>query len=297
MASSNVLVVGGGRMGSQIACEYAVGGHQITVVARTAAPARVRINYAFETARQAGLTDEHRTREAQLRLTVSDSLNSVSTVPGIVVESIIEEEAAKGALLRDVAGRWPHATIASNTSSLSISALGRLAGAEDRVLGTHYWNPPLLMPLVEVISGDNTDRDRLNSVMATLKSLGKRPVLVDRDVPGFVWNRLQFALLREAAWIVERGVATPQVVDEIVRDGLARRWRYTGPFETMALGGAATFERVAENLFPELSCEQQLSGANWFLDFDDAYLEMKRQRRDDGLRRDLRADLVGTTEA
>jgi 3-hydroxybutyryl-CoA dehydrogenase len=297
MATLNVVVVGGGRMGSQIACEYAIGGHQATVFGRTKSSAQERISVAFESAFQAGLIDEDRSREAQQRITVHGSLGSVTNVPDIVVESIIEDATAKGDLLRDVAIRWPNATIASNTSSLSISTLGRLADAEARVLGTHYWNPPLLMPLVEVVSGDHTDRFRLDQVMATLRSLGKRPVLVSRDVPGFVWNRLQFALLREAAWIVEQGVATREVVDEIVRDGLARRWRYTGPFETMALGGGETFRRVAENLFPMLSCEKFLTDVNRFVDFDSAELEKKRKRRDDGLRRDLLADLEGTVKA
>jgi 3-hydroxybutyryl-CoA dehydrogenase len=297
MSTLNVLVVGGGRMGSQIACEYAIGGHQVTVVGRTESSAQERVSVAFESAFRAGLIDEDRSRKAQQRITVHSSLGSVTNVPDIVVESIVEDATAKGELLRDVAIRWPDATIASNTSSLSISTLGRLASAEDRVLGTHYWNPPLLMPLVEVISGDHTDRFRIDQVMATLRSLGKRPVLVSRDVPGFVWNRLQFALLREAAWIVEQGVATREVVDEIVRDGLARRWRYTGPFETMALGGGDTFRRVAENLFPMLSCEKLLTDVNRFVDFDSAELEKKRKRRDDGLRRDLLADLEGTSKA
>src|SRR5215216_3138309 len=144
MTTLNVLVVGGGRMGSQIACEYAIGGHQVTVFGRTKSSAQERISVAFESAFQAGLIDEDRSREAQQRITVQGSLGSVTNVPDIVVESIIEDTTAKGDLLRDVANLWPDATIASNTSSLSISALGRLAGAEDRVLGTHYWNPPLL---------------------------------------------------------------------------------------------------------------------------------------------------------
>jgi 3-hydroxybutyryl-CoA dehydrogenase len=297
MELTNVLVVGGGRMGSQIACEYAIGGHDVTVLSRTESTAQVRIGNAFESALLAGLVDGEHFRAAQHRVDVVTSLDSVTNNPELIVESIIEDVTAKGELLRDVALRCPEATIASNTSSLSISALGRLAGAEDRVLGTHYWNPPLLMPLVEVIAGDDTDRNRLAAMMATLRALGKRPVFVARDIPGFVWNRLQFALLREAAWIVEQGVASPQSVDEIVRDGLARRWRYTGPFETLALGGATTFERVAANLFPELSCERELQDASRFIEFEETYLEEKKQRRDDGLRRDLMADRVGTTEA
>jgi 3-hydroxyacyl-CoA dehydrogenase len=115
-------------------------------------------------------------------------------------------------------------------------------------------------------------------------------MLVDRDVDGFVWNRLQLALLREAVWIVERGVASPETVDEIVRDGLARRLRYTGPFQTAALGGAATFERVAENLWPVLSRQRHLKDLQQWLDERPETTGPLRERRDEGLAADLRAD-------
>jgi 3-hydroxyacyl-CoA dehydrogenase len=283
----NVLVVGAGRMGSQIACEYALGGHRVIVWSRTAGAARERVAAAFETALRAGIADAGGSAGAAPRVTVVDTLSAVADVPDVVCESIVEDLTAKGDLLRDVAGRWPEATIASNTSSLSITDLGRLAGAEERTLGTHYWNPPLLMPLVEVIAGDQTEPARLDAVIATLRLLGKQPVLVARDVPGFVWNRLQLALVREAAWIVQNGVATPEVVDAIVRDGLARRWRYTGPFETMALGGVESFKRIGANLFPVLSRAQTLTGVEEYVTFAPDELEAIRLWRDDGLRLEL----------
>ncbi|HEY7034557.1 MAG TPA: 3-hydroxyacyl-CoA dehydrogenase family protein, partial [Thermomicrobiales bacterium] len=105
--------------------------------------------------------------------------------------------------------------------------------------------------------------------------------------PGFVWNRLQLALVREAAWIVQNGVTTTEVVDAIVRDGLARRWRYTGPFETMALGGIDSFKRIGANLFPVLSQEQTLTGIEEHIDFAPEELEAIRRWRDDGLRHEL----------
>ena len=164
-------------------------------------------------------------------------------------------------------------------------------------MGAHYWNPPLLMPLVEVIRGEETADDVVETLTATLRGLGKRPVLVDRDVPGFAWNRLQLALLREAVWLVENGVASPAAVDEIVRDGLARRWRYTGPFQTAALGGAATFERVAANLWPVLSDADSLSGLPRWLDESPQTTGQLRERRDKGLAADLQADRARRDEA
>jgi 3-hydroxybutyryl-CoA dehydrogenase len=146
------------------------------------------------------------------------------------------------------------------------------------------------MPLVEIIPGAGTKESVTRRVEDTLKEMGKRPVRIDRDVPGFVWNRLQLALLREAAWVVENGVATPEVVDEIVRDGLARRWRLTGPFETVALGGPDTFTRIAANLFPVLSTERELRDVSrWLPASADAREEIKA-RRDRGLLEELQRD-------
>jgi len=281
-----VLVVGAGRMGAQIATEYAIGGHDVTVMSRTLAAGRERVEAAFATAIEANIVAGP-AADAKRRIRVCDALPGVDSTPDLVVESVIEDLYVKGEILRDVAIRWPNATIASNTSSLSISEIGRAAGAETRTLGTHYWNPPLLMPLVEVIAGDQIEPERLDTTIATLRALGKQPVLVARDVPGFVWNRLQLALVREAAWIAQNGIATPQVVDAIVRDGLARRWRYTGPFETMALGGVESFKRIGANLFPVLSDAQTLEGIESQVAFDPADLDAIRQWRDNGLRHEL----------
>jgi 3-hydroxybutyryl-CoA dehydrogenase len=164
----------------------------------------------------------------------------------------------------------------------------------DRLIGTHYWNPPLLMPLVEVITTDRVRPDIVPSVTATLTELGKRPVLAERDVPGFIWNRMQLALLREAVWLAENGVASPAAIDQVVREGLARRWRYTGPFQTAALGGAATFERIANNLWPVLSNADQLADLRQWLNLDSDVTRRDREARDRGLSEDRRRDLAAT---
>jgi hypothetical protein len=146
------------------------------------------------------------------------------------------------------------------------------------------------MPLVEVISGPETEAAVVERAVALVRGIGKRPMLVERDVPGFVWNRLQLALLREAVWIVENGVAAPEVVDEIVRDGLARRWRYTGPFATAALGGPATFTKIAANLWPVLSEATEVHDLARWLIADPDRLAAVKAARDAGLLADLKRD-------
>ena len=284
-----VVLLGPGLMGSQIACEYALGGHDLVVLARRPDVARERIDRGFATAREHGLATAEESDAARERIALAEDVAATDGAR-IIVESVVEDLVEKQAALEPVVARNPDAIVASNTSSIPITAIGTAIGAGDRTVGVHYWNPPLLMPMVEVIRGDETAGAVVEEMTAILRVLGKRPVLVDRDVQGFAWNRLQLALLREAVWLVENGVATPQTVDEIVRDGLARRWRYTGPFQTAALGGASTFERVANLLWPALSRATSLQDLRQWLDESPETTEPLRERRDRGLAADMRAD-------
>jgi 3-hydroxybutyryl-CoA dehydrogenase len=259
------------------------------VLARRPNVARERIERGFATARVHGLANADQVDAARERMTITEEIDGADGAR-VIVESVVEDLAEKTEALLPVVGRNPDAIVASNTSSIPITAIGEAIGAGERTVGAHYWNPPLLMPMVEVIRGDETAETVVAELTATLRGLGKRPVLVDRDVQGFAWNRLQLALLREAVWLVENGVASPATVDEIVRDGLARRWRYTGPFQTAALGGAATFERVANLLWPALSTATSLQNLRQWLDESPGTTGPLREQRDRGLAADMRAD-------
>jgi 3-hydroxybutyryl-CoA dehydrogenase len=286
----NVVILGPGLMGTQIGCEYALGGHAVAMVTRRAEAAAERLERTWRLIGDEKLASDADREAAIQRLTLIDSVDAVAPPPDLVVESIVEDLDAKIEILRDAAGRWPNAILASNTSALSITKLGDGAGAPERTIGTHYGNPALLMPLVEVIRGERSSDEVAERVLSTLRALGKRPIYVERDVPGFVWNRLQLALLREAVWIAENGVATPDVIDLAIRDGMARRWRFTGPFETAALGGADTFTRIANNLFPELSAAHDLHDLGRWLTKTPDELAAIRARRDTGLREELERD-------
>jgi 3-hydroxybutyryl-CoA dehydrogenase len=280
---------GVGRMGSQIGCEYLAAGHEVTFVARSPASAREQLDGALALVRRYQLTTRVLLPASAAELSLVDDIRSTPTAD-IVVESIEESFPAKVELLTAAAGSHPGAVLASNTSSLSITALGEAIGAPERTIGTHYWNPPLLMPLVEVVRGQTTALSTIALVVDTLEQMGKRPVRLERDVPGFVWNRLQFALLREALWLVDEGVATPAVIDEIVRDGLARRSRFTGPFQTAALGGVETFQRIADGLFPELSDRHTAEGLKAAAVADAGRLARLVAERDAGLARELQIE-------
>lgn len=285
-----IVVAGPGLMGSQIGAELAVGGSDVTFLLRRRGEAERRVDAAFALAATLGLWPAEAVAAGRARVAYADAVDRLDPDTELFLESIVEECGPKVALLGEAAARLPGATLASNTSSIGIGELGEGCGAPARTLGMHFWNPPLLMPLVEVVSGPATDPAHVASVVALVRAVGKRPVVVDRDVPGFVWNRLQLALLREAVWIVENGVAAPEVVDEIVRDGLARRWRYTGPFQTAALGGPATFARVADNLWPVLSTATRVEALGRWLASDSDALAAVKARRDAGLLLDLKRD-------
>jgi 3-hydroxybutyryl-CoA dehydrogenase len=284
---ARVLVVGAGLMGSQIGCEYSLGGHPTTFLVRDVERSRARVSSAFAVAVEAGLAGNEAAAEAQRKTEFVETVASVDEATELVVESIPEDIGVKAAVLGDLARRLPAATIASNTSTIPLTELGAAIEAPERTVGTHYWNPPLLMPLVEIVAGERTSGQTLETVSAGLAALGKEPVHVERDVPGFIWNRLQAALLRESLWLVGEGVATPETVDRIVRLGLARRYRYTGPFETVALGGVDSWTRVAENLFPRLSNATRAEGLEHSLVYDDEALRAAGERRDRGLAREL----------
>ena len=278
-----VLVVGAGLMGAQIGCEYALGGHDVTLAARDLGRVRDRVDAALGTAQERALVTADEAGAARERIAITADYDTAGW--DLVVESVPEDLHLKADVLRPIAGNSESAMLASNASSLSITALGENVGAPERTLGTHYWNPPLLMPLVEVVPA-RASQDVVDRVVTTLAALGKRPVLVERDVPGFIWNRLQFALLRECVWLVENGVATPETVDEVVRHGLARRWRHVGPFQAIALGGVDTWNRSGANLVPELSTESRLPDLRTLAP-QNGSLEEVAARRDQALAREL----------
>jgi 3-hydroxybutyryl-CoA dehydrogenase len=213
------------------------------------------------------------------------------------VESVAEDLGLKADLLGQVAAASPAAVLATNTSSIRVSDLGEAAGAPARVIGTHYWNPPLLMPAVEVVSGADTGAEVKRAMVDRLVEMGKVPIAVDRDVSGFVWNRLQAALLREAVWLVDEGVATPETIDAAIRHGLAPRAIHTGVFDTVALGGTEVWNALMANVSPALSDAADIGDLGpRLVDTDPQRLRRLAVERDAGLAvrmrslRDGRAD-------
>ena len=253
-----VTIIGAGLMGAQIGCEYALGGHDVVLHSRDADAAHARAEEGLDLVERHQLRSTEDVMHARTRITASPETGAAAHGADLVVESLPEDLELKTELLCVALAASPAAIVATNTSSLSITSVGAAIGAPERTVGTHYLNPPLLMPTVEVIAGKSTSAETLHFARATLASLGKLPITVRRDVPGFAWNRLQFALVRELTWLVENGVATAEDLDTVVREGLARRWRQVGPLRAIALGGIDTWNRSGQNIVPELSRAREL---------------------------------------
>jgi 3-hydroxybutyryl-CoA dehydrogenase len=242
-------------MGAQIGAEYAAAGCQVSLVTRSVASgpsARYRALQGLGVLAASDLVERQDLSQIADRIVVGSSIEQGCEGSDLIVESLPELFDLKVDALTTAARSAPDAILATNTSSLSVTRLGRCCGAGERMLGTHYLNPPLLMPPVEVVPGQETQSSVLTRVVRQLARLGKEPIVVP-DIPGFVWNRLQFALLREAVAIVNEGHARSGDIDMIVRLGLGRRWSAIGPFEAMAVGGLHTFTAIGERLLPELS--------------------------------------------
>ncbi|MEU6140267.1 3-hydroxyacyl-CoA dehydrogenase family protein [Streptomyces sp. NPDC047081] len=235
MTALRVAVLGAGTMGREIARLFAGAGHRVTVWSRS--PATV-----------AALLDEETT------ITGTDSAVAAATGADLVVETIVEDPDLKTALLAEVEPHLaPDGILTTNTSSLSISRLASGLRDPARLLGMHWFHPASVMPLVELVLGEATAPAVLETAERVCASLGKETVVVREDVPGFVVNRLQYAIMREALALVADGVVSAEDVDLAVSRALAPRWCASGLFELMDLAGLDTVRRVSRVIMPALS--------------------------------------------
>lgn len=247
-----VAVIGAGLMGHGIALTFARAGHEVAVTdpvpeARAALPARVRESLAL-------LGAEEAEAEAVLaRVAVAPTIPEAVAGAGLVVEAAPEKLALKRAVFAEVEAHAPEACIlASNTSVMPITEIMGGLRHRERALGTHWWNPPHLIPLVEVIRTAWTSEAAMAAATALLLAAGKTPVRVERDVPGFIGNRLQHALWREAISLVERGVCDAEGVDRVVKASFGRRLAVLGPLENADLVGTDLTLDIHETVLADL---------------------------------------------
>ena len=236
-----IAVIGAGLMGHGIAQVFAVKGHPVSLTdvnPDALGPALENIRANLTLMAERGITSPGEVEPALDRIeTTTDSRTAVEGA-AFVFEAALENLELKQKIFRDL-DTWcaPAAVLATNTSVISITEIAQKSEHRERIVGTHFWNPPYLIPLVEVIRGDDTGDAAMDAAFDLLKNAGKHPVRVNKDVPGFVGNRLQHALWREAISIVERGIADPATVDECIKYGFGMRLPILGPLENADMVG------------------------------------------------------------
>src|SRR5579872_6502370 len=252
-------VVGTGMMGPGIAGALALGGVSTTILSRTEESAAKGLDTARAQLRilaENALVEMIAVREAFERLSASTAFDRTVGNADLVIESATENMELKQRMFSRMDSlAEKSAVLASNTSGLSITAIASRCRHPERVLTTHFWNPPHLMPLVEIVQGEKTSAQVAQALRDLLLGCGKVPVIVKKDRPGQLGNRLQMALVREAVHIVAEGIADVEDVDLVVKSGFGLRLPVYGFFEHQDMVGLdmalSIVDYVSQDLYNE----------------------------------------------
>ncbi len=246
---NRVVVVGGGTMGSGIAQVIATAGFEVTIVDVSAGAlelASTRIGRSLERFVKSDKLTLEQADAARDRISTSSDLAASAAVADHAIETVVEDLEIKGGVLRALDDALPDtAIIASNTSQFSISQLATYTGRADRLIGSHWFNPPPMMDLIEVIRGIETSDATLETVLSLAERYGKMTVVCEKDTPGFITSRLIIALGLEAARIVEEGIAT---VGDVNLACVKAFNHAMGPLDTLDFSGLDTSLYVANNM-------------------------------------------------
>jgi 3-hydroxybutyryl-CoA dehydrogenase len=248
-SAKHALVLGGGTMGVGIIAMFLGGGWTVDVVSRSAST-------------RDGLPAACAKALAALgKPTDTSGLRTFATLPeadwskiDVAVETVTEDLGLKQKLFAEMETlATPGCALTSNSSSFPISTIGNGLKTQSRMMGLHFFMPAHLIPLVEVVSSVQTDPKEAERVAEIMKALGKRPVQVRKDVIGFLGNRIQGALMREALWLIEQGVASPEDIDATVRLSFGFRYAAAGPIVQKEHSGWDTTCAVAKIIWPDLT--------------------------------------------
>ena len=256
---ASAAVIGTGMMGPGVALTLAFGGLPTTLLSRTpegAAQGLAKARAQAQLLAANGLADAAAAQRAAALISVSTDFDATIRAADLVVESGPEDMAWKQDLFaRMDALAGAVAVLASNTSGLSITAIAERCARPERVLTTHFWNPPHLMPLVEIVQGERTAPAVVDTVRGLLEGCGKTPVVVRKDRPGQLGNRLQMALLREAVNIIAEGIADAEAIDTVAKNGFGIRMPAYGILEHQDVVGLDLGLRVADYVAADLNNE------------------------------------------
>jgi 3-hydroxybutyryl-CoA dehydrogenase len=248
MAKARIAVIGAGLMGHGIAQVFALAGQDVTIydsVQATLDSAKARI--------LTNLNDLGDDRKAAERITPVAELAASVRDADYVVEAVLENLPLKQTLFAEIEQHVrPDTILSSNTSVIPITKIMEGLKRRERALGTHWWNPPFLVPLVEVIETQWTSPQVVDFTIKLHAAAGKKPAHVRKDVPGFIGNRLQHALWREAISLVENGICDAETVDNVIKSAFGRRLAVLGPLENADMVGTDLTLAIHQTVLPDI---------------------------------------------
>ena len=260
---AQIAVIGAGLMGHGIAQEFASAGYQVhlhDVTDEQLQIARTQIEKNLGVLAESAIIEEDSIYPTLQRIQTATELEAVAENADFVVEAVTENLALKQQIFDKLDATCPpHAILASNTTALMPSQIGENAKRKDQILNTHYFNPPYLIPLVELIRSPDTSDATVEVTFDLLTAIGKTPAIIEKEALGFVGPRLQAALIREAFAIVEQGIASAETVDLVVRNSFGRRLSVAGPFEVFELAGWDLVLAAFEELYKDLNSSSNIN--------------------------------------
>lgn len=259
-----IAVLGAGTMGVGIAQMFACAGHEVKLIYVYDDKVRSRpvetMTANLDILKDEGVIRAEDIQPAIARVSFTESLEEAASFAEVVIECIVENLAVKQDYFQKLDQLCPPSTIlATNTSAISVTEIGARCGHRERVIGTHFWNPAYLIPLVEVINTQYASPGVIQEMCQIFRGAGKMPVVVKKDVPGFLANRMQHALFREAISIVENGIADAADVDNAIKYGFGMRLGVSGPMEVIDRGGTDLTWSIHNYLFPHIESSTEPS--------------------------------------
>ncbi len=256
----NVVIAGAGIMGASIARLFASFQYRVTLydISREALDKSRELIFADNEqgtgmAKEGGMLAEGKVCKVREDIVFSSDKECFGQAD-FVIEAIVEKMEIKHRFFEEISRLVPErAVLTSNTSGLSLTEIAKAVYLPERFCGMHWLNPPHICPLIEVIKGQRTRQETADIVFDVARDIRRYPVRLQKEVPGFLINRFQFAILREAMALAEEGVASREDIDNVFKYGLGLRYACLGPFEIADLGGLDTFYHIADYLFRDLS--------------------------------------------
>jgi 5-formyl-3-hydroxy-2-methylpyridine 4-carboxylic acid 5-dehydrogenase len=260
---TKVAVVGAGTMGPGMAATFARHGFETAlfdIKPEQLEKAKGAVDFVYGTLSNGGFMTAEEADAGRDRIRYTTDLAEALRGAEFVLETVPEQKALKQQVFQEIEAQVRDDTIiASNTSGIPITELASVTRRPERVVGMHWSNPPHLIPVIEVIRGEKTSDDTAQATVAVVEKIGMVPAIVDKDVAGFVENRILYAIMREALHLLDEGVASAEAIDTITKWGIGYKLAVIGPLELLDVAGLDIYTSVASYLNKDLNASPEVS--------------------------------------